>query len=616
MRNIKINGKQKRDLAMIGLSIVLLIAGFITEYAWLFIASYIVAGWRTILEAVSGIIHGQLLDENFLMTIASIAALYCGKYEEGVAVMLLYQIGEFFEHYAVNSSRNSIADLMDIVPETARRLSGDKEEIVDPAELAIGDIILVRPGEKIPVDGVVTDGFSSLNTAALTGESAPRDVSPGSDIISGTVNLSGVLRIRTTKLFEDSTVSKVLELVESAASRKASVEKFITKFARYYTPVVVLLAVVLAIIPPLTFSGEGFHHWIYIAAEFLVISCPCALVISVPLSLFAGVGSASRQGILVKGSNFLEALADVSVVAFDKTGTLTTGRFAVSEIKPAKGFSEDQVLKTAAYGESMSGHPIALSIVERFTAGAEIDKSVIAGYTEVSGKGVSAEVDGVRVCCGNGRFMHDLNLTPMEPDSPGSVVHVAAGGRYMGYVLVTDTVRENSVSTIHELSSLGVDRTYMLTGDRRDIAEKTAKELGLTGVLAELLPSDKVSALEKLLSEKGKGHLAYVGDGINDAPVLSRADIGIAMGAYGSDAAVESADIVIMTDDISKVSTVTRIARKTLKICKENIVFALAIKLVILALAPFGLVSMWLAVFADVGVAFIAILNAMRALKL
>ncbi len=605
---------QKIDLCKIAASAVLFAIGLYTDIIWFFLAAYAIAGYETIFNAVMGIWNRQFLDENFLMTIASLGAFYCQEYPEAVAVMLFYQVGEFFEHYAVNSSRKSIAELMDIRADFAVRLVDGVEETVDPEELAVGDLILVRPGEKVPVDGIVVTGTSTLDTAALTGESVPRDTAPGQEIISGTINLTGALQIEVTKLFEDSTVAKVLDLVENAAGRKASVEKFITKFARYYTPLVVLAAVLLAVIPPLAMPGQSFADWLYRAMIFLVISCPCALVISVPLSLFAGVGSASKQGILVKGSNYLEALANVDTFAFDKTGTLTTGKFAVTKVSAAKDFSAEELLRTAAHAESLSNHPIAMSIVEHFNT---VDTATVSDYQEIPGKGIACSFDGYVVHCGNLKLMSDLGLSIENPEDTGSLVHVAIDGTYAGYIVVADTVRENSAATVAGLKNLGVKETVMLTGDRMDIADAVGLTLGVDRVLGELLPGDKVDAIEDIFAEKvaGNGRLVFVGDGINDAPVLARADVGIAMGALGSDAAIEAADVVIMADDISKLATVMRIARKTLRICKQNVVFALVVKFGVMILGAMGLASMWAAVFADVGVAVIAILNAMRAMR-
>ena len=609
---------QKIDLAKIGLSAVLFAVGLATDIIWFYLAAYVIAGYETIIDAVLGIVNRQFLDEHFLMTIASIGAIYCQEYPEAVAVMLFFQVGEFFEHYAVNSSRQSIAELMDIRADFAVRLTADgSEETVDPEDLSVGDIVLVRPGEKVPVDGCVIDGSSTLDTAALTGESLPRDITTGEEVISGTINLTGVLKIQVTKLYEDSTVAKVLDLVENASSRKASVEKFITKFARYYTPLVVLAAILLATLPPLLLH-ELFEVWLYRAMIFLVISCPCALVISVPLSLFAGVGSASKMGILVKGSNYLEALSKVDTFAFDKTGTLTTGRFAVTEIRVAipEDINEEQLLSIAAHGESLSNHPIAQAVVSHYEQdGIVVDKTLITEYQEIAGKGISCKLDGSIVYCGNLALMKDLGYQGDNPPAAGSIVHVACNDFYLGYIVVTDTLRDNSISTIAELKQLGVKKTVMLTGDRQEIADTVGAGLGVDKVLGNLLPGDKVSAFERLMEDNSKGRTVFVGDGINDAPVLARADVGIAMGAFGSDAAIEAADVVIMADDISKLATVMKISRKTLRICKQNVIFALTIKFGVMILGAMGLASMWAAVFADVGVAVIAILNAMRALR-
>ena len=634
---------QKIDLAKIILAGILFVLALVINNIWLFLAAYALAGYKTIINAVMGIINRQFLDENFLMTIASLGAFYCQEYPEAVAVMLFYQVGEFFEHYAVNRSRNSIAELMDIRADFAVRLGTDgTEETVAPEELSIGDLILVRPGERVPVDGIVESGTSTLDTAALTGESVPRDIESGQEVISGTINLTGALTIRVTKLYEDSTVAKVLDLVENAAGRKASVEKFITKFARYYTPTVVLAAVLLATVPPLVVAGQTFADWLYRAMIFLVISCPCALVISVPLSLFAGVGSASKQGILVKGSNYLEALSQVDTFAFDKTGTLTTGKFAVTAVHVARpeDLDESQLLSIAAHGECLSNHPIAQAIVEHFQTarGGSVSASLVADYEELAGKGISCKVDGASVACGNLRLMESLELSVEPASEIGSVVYVACNGFYLGYIVVSDTVRENSATMLAELKQFGVKETVMLTGDRREIAESVGADLGVDCVMAELLPGDKVSAFETLMhgnnlltnpeapaqldlstdrdcATSRKGRVVFVGDGINDAPVLARADIGIAMGAFGSDAAIEAADVVIMNDDISKLADMMRIARKTLRICKQNVIFALVVKFAVMILGALGIASMWAAVFADVGVAVIAILNAMRALR-
>lgn len=611
---------QKIDIAKIIVSAALYVTGFATGNFWFFMGAYAVAGYETIFEALMGIVHLELLDENFLMTIASLGALYCGQYPEAVAVMLFYQVGEFFEDYAVDNSRKSIAGLMDIKAEFATRLTDGREERVEPEELSLDDIILVRPGEKIPVDGVIISGSSSLDTAALTGESMPRDVAQGAEVISGTINLTGLLQVRVTKIYEDSTVAKVLDLVENASSRKASVEKFITKFAHYYTPIVVGCAVALAVIPTIIFGWSAFDEWLYRAMIFLVISCPCALVISVPLSLFAGVGSASRQGILVKGSNYLEALAKVDTFAFDKTGTLTTGRFAVTKISPSGGISEAELLEMTAVCESKSNHPIAASIAACWNerqSKSDASEKTVTDYHELSGKGISCLYNGSKVYFGNAALMKDIGADYTEASDMGSIVYAADENKYLGYIAVADQIRDNCADTLAELKSLGVKREIMLTGDRREIAEDVANTVGVTDVMSELLPGQKVDALETAIAAEGeKNRLVFVGDGINDAPVLARADVGIAMGAFGSDAAVEAADVVIMTDDISRLATVMKIARKTMKICRQNVVFALVIKFAFLGLGAFGLATMWEAVFADVGVAILCILNSMRALKL
>ena len=610
--------EMKIALAKMIIGTTLFISGYITGIIWLYIGAYIFAAYETVFEALRGLLGGNMLDENFLMTIASIGAIYCGQYPEAVAVMLFYQIGEFFEDYAIDNSRKSISNLMDIKPEFANKLLNGKEFKVAPKNLELNDIIIVKPGEKIPIDGIVLEGFSSLDTSALTGESMPRDVSPNQNIISGTINLSGVLKIKVSKLYEDSTVAKVLDLVENSRSKKASVEKFITKFANYYTPIVVGIAVLLATLPPLLITGETFSDWLYRAMVFLVISCPCALVISVPLSMFAGIGAASRQGILVKGGNYLEALSKVDIFAFDKTGTLTTGEFTVTSIKcTSHKLNSNQLLEIAAYGESMSNHPIALSIVSYFEkSNNKINVNRIKNYKEIPGKGISAELDNEKIFCGNEKLITDLNLKFTEPIEIGSVVHVAKENEYLGYVILADVLRPDSKKMISDLSSLGINQTFLLTGDRKEIADIIASEAGIQTSFSELLPEDKVEILEKILNTNKKSQLAFVGDGINDAPVLARANVGIAMGAFGSDAAVEAADVVIMTDDISRLATMIKIARKTLSIAKQNVIFALSIKGLVLILGALGFATMWAAVFADVGVTLIAILNSMRALKL
>ena len=555
----------------------------------------------------------QVFDENFLMSIATIGAFCVGEYPEGVAVMLFYQVGELFQSYSVGRSRQSIAALMDIRPDYANLEKPDGSfEQVDPDEVNIGDIIIVKAGEKIPLDGVVVEGISSLNTSALTGESVPRGVKPGKEVISGCINLNGLLRVKVTKEFGESTVAKILDLVENSSSKKAKSENFITKFARYYTPVVVIGALLLAVIPPLILGG-GWNDWIGRALIFLVISCPCALVISIPLSFFGGIGGASKKGILVKGGNYLEALSQTELVVFDKTGTLTKGIFQVSAVHPGE-IEEKRLLELAAMAESFSDHPISKSIREAY--GKEIDATRVSDVEEMSGRGVKALVDGQTIWAGNGKLMDLAGAKWRECHLHGTVVHVAAGSEYLGHIVISDQVKEDAAQAVQELKALGVRKTVMLTGDKAQVAKEVARQLGVDEVHAELLPGDKVQQVESLLKEKsGKGKLAFVGDGINDAPVLSRADIGIAMGGLGSDAAIEAADIVLMDDHPSKIAEAIRISKKTLRLVKENIVFALAVKVLCLALGAVGLANMWEAVFADVGVSVIAILNASRALK-
>ena len=564
-------------------------------------------------KAVRNISHGQVFDENFLMSIATIGAFCVGEYPEGVAVMLFYQVGELFQSYSVGRSRQSIAALMDIRPDYANLEKPDGSfEQVDPDEVNIGDIIIVKAGEKIPLDGVVVEGISSLNTSALTGESVPRGIKPGKEVISGCINLNGLLRVKVTKEFGESTVAKILDLVENSSSKKAKSENFITKFARYYTPVVVIGALLLAVIPPLILGG-GWNDWIGRALIFLVISCPCALVISIPLSFFGGIGGASKKGILVKGGNYLEALSQTELVVFDKTGTLTKGIFQVSAVHPGE-IEEKRLLELAAMAESFSDHPISKSIREAY--GKEIDATRVSDVEEMSGRGVKALVDGQTIWAGNGKLMDLAGAKWRECHLHGTVVHVAAGSEYLGHIVISDQVKEDAAQAVQELKALGVRKTVMLTGDKAQVAKEVARQLGVDEVHAELLPGDKVQQVESLLKEKsGKGKLAFVGDGINDAPVLSRADIGIAMGGLGSDAAIEAADIVLMDDHPSKIAEAIRISKKTLRLVKENIVFALAVKVLCLALGAVGLANMWEAVFADVGVSVIAILNASRALK-
>lgn len=579
----------------------------------LFIISYIIVGGDVVKRAVKNIFKGQVFDENFLMSIATIGAFFIGEYPEGVAVMLFYQVGELFQSYAVGKSRKSIASLMDIRPDYANVKKGDELVKVDPDEVQIGDIIVIKAGEKIPLDGKVIEGSSMIDTSALTGESVPREVEVGSDILSGCININGVITAEVTKEFGESTVSKILDLVENASSKKSNSEQFITKFARYYTPVVVIIAVFLAIIPPLVIDGATFSDWIYRALAFLVVSCPCALVISIPLSFFGGIGGASKKGVLVKGSNYLEALAETEIVVFDKTGTLTKAVFNVQEIHP-EGVSKEELLELTAHAESYSNHPISFSLRRAYSK--EIDNGRISDVEEISGHGVIATVDGKKVMVGNIKLMKMMDIPYFKGELIGTIVHVAVNNKYIGYIVIADEVKEDSAQAIKELKAANIKQTVMLTGDNKSIGSKVAKELGLDKVYAELLPADKVEKLEELFSQKSKkGKLAFVGDGINDAPVLARADIGIAMGGLGSDAAIEAADVVIMTDEPSKIATTMKISKKTLKIAHQNIVFAIGIKIIVLILSAFGITTMWAAIFADVGVTIIAVLNAFRALN-
>ena len=579
----------------------------------LFIISYIIVGGDVVKRAVKNIFKGQVFDENFLMSIATIGAFFIGEYPEGVAVMLFYQVGELFQSYAVGKSRKSIASLMDIRPDYANVKKGDELVKVDPDEVQIGDIIVIKAGEKIPLDGKVIEGSSMIDTSALTGESVPREVEVGSDILSGCININGVITAEVTKEFGESTVSKILDLVENASSKKSNSEQFITKFARYYTPVVVIIAVFLAIIPPLVIDGATFSDWIYRALAFLVVSCPCALVISIPLSFFGGIGGASKKGVLVKGSNYLEALAETEIVVFDKTGTLTKGVFNVQEIHP-EGVSKEELIELTAHAESYSNHPISLSMKRAYSK--EIDNGRISDVEEISGHGVIATVDGKKVMAGNIKLMKMMDIPYFKGELIGTIVHVAVNNKYIGYIVIADEVKEDSAQAIKELKAANIKQTVMLTGDNKSIGSKVAKELGLDKVYAELLPADKVEKLEELFSQKSKkGKLAFVGDGINDAPVLARADIGIAMGGLGSDAAIEAADVVIMTDEPSKIATTMKISKKTLKIAHQNIVFAIGIKIIVLILSAFGITTMWAAIFADVSVTIIAVLNAFRALN-
>ncbi len=621
----------------------------------IYLVPYLIIGYDIITKAFKNIRNGQVFDENFLMMVATFAAFGIGEYSEALAVMLFYQIGELFQSYAVGKSRQSITEMMEIAPEYANleKEDGSIEE-VDPDDVEIGSIIVVKSGEKVPLDGVVVEGDSFLNTAALTGESVPRHVKEGEEVISGCVNGDGTLKVRTTKVYEDSTVAKILELVENASSKKARLENFITRFAKYYTPVVTIGAALLAVIPPL-FMGEPWSEWISRACIFLIVSCPCALVISVPLGFFGGIGAASKLGVLVKGSNYLEMVSEVSTIVFDKTGTLTKGEFKVSELHPAGGVSEQELLETAAYGEAYSTHPIALSIRSAYEeTGHKVDMTRLSDNTEVAGHGINVKFDGKTLLVGNQKLLNtDENVSASMTETvnkkktytsaensgengrlavgnenqvatgrivnpkAGTIVYVALDGKFLGTILISDTIKEGAVEAIHAMKEVGIKKTVMLTGDRKETAEAVAAELGMDEVHAELLPADKVAKVEQILnSSTGKNdRVAFVGDGINDAPVLMRADVGIAMGSLGSDAAIEAADIVLMDDDLRKTASLVKIARKTLKIVKQNIIFALAVKALVLILGALGMATMWAAVFADVGVSVIAILNSMRALR-
>ena len=578
-----------------------------------FLITFLVVGGDVLKKAVMNITKGQIFDENFLMMIATVGAFLVGEYPEGAAVMLFYQVGEWFQSYAVNQSRKSIRGLMDIRPDYANVLRGDEPEMVSPDEVKIGEHIVVKPGERVPLDGILVKGSTTLDTMALTGESLPREAAPGDNVISGCVNQSGVVEIEVTKEFGESTVSKILELVENAGSRKSESENFISRFARYYTPIVVGLAVLLAVIPPLVTGGD-WYEWIYRALSFLVVSCPCALVISIPLSFFGGLGGASKAGILIKGSNYLEALSKAEIVVMDKTGTLTKGNFAVSRIVPAQGVSEEELLMLTAYAESSSNHPISKSL--RTAYGKEICAERIGEQEDHAGFGVSAVIDGRKVVAGNYRHIESFGISCEQTKEIGTVVYTGCDGKYLGYIVIEDEIKPDAKEAVSGLKACGVKDVVMLTGDREETAQAVAEKIGIDHVYAQLLPGDKVDRMEELISRKSEnGKLVFVGDGMNDAPVLARSDIGIAMGGLGCDAAIEAADVVIMTDEPSKIVRAVEISRRTLAIAKQNIVFAISVKVLILALVALGLASMWAAVFGDVGVAVIAILNAMRALK-
>ncbi len=609
--------KQKRLLTRIIVAAVLFLAGNLVplpEWAemGIFLICYAVAGWDIVWKAITNILHGQVFDENFLMTIATAGALILGEHSEGVAVMLFYQVGEWFQSYAVSKSRKSITSLMDIRPDYANIEQDGKLVQVDPDEVKIGDTIIVKPGERVPLDGKIIKGTSALDTSALTGESMPREVEPGMDVISGCINQTGILTIQTTKKFGESTVAKILDLVENASDKKGRTENFISRFARYYTPIVVFAALALALLPPLVLQ-QPFSTWIYRALTFLVISCPCALVISIPLSFFGGIGGSSRIGVLVKGSNYLESLAHAEIVVFDKTGTLTKGSFAVTEIHPVD-MEDSQLLELAAYAEDYSNHPISLSIKTAY--GEKIDSSRISDVQEIAGHGVRAVIDGKKILAGNAKLMEKEHVRYAPSSSVGTVVYLACNRKYAGCIVIEDEIKADAAASIKNLKSSGIRRTVMLTGDADAVGKKVAGRLGLDQAYTELLPADKVDRVEDLLKEKSeKGRLVFVGDGINDAPVLARADVGIAMGGLGSDAAIEAADVVLMTDEPSKIAAVMKIARKTIRIANQNIVFALGIKFLVLILGAIGKANMWAAVFADVGVSIIAILNAIRAMR-
>jgi len=613
--------KQKKQLIRVAVSGTLFLCGtFLTlpgpAVIILLLAAYLAAGYDTLFTAVRNIRHGQVFDENFLMAIATIGALCLQDYKEAVFVMLFYLVGTIFEEYAVNKSRDSISSLLDIRPDYANLQQENSVEVVDPYDVSVGDIIVVKPGERVPLDGSVIEGHSTLDTSALTGESVPQYIECGQEISSGCINLTGLLKVQVASEFDDSTVAKILEMVENAGSRKARVEKFITRFARYYTPVVVIAAILLALIPPLFISDHTFGEWISRALIFLVISCPCALVISVPLAFFGGIGGASSCGILVKGSNYLEILANTDTIIFDKTGTLTTGKFQVTEIftAPNCGFSREQILELAAHAECYSDHPLSQSIRGHY--GHTPDRQRVSEVQELAGKGISAIIDGTKIYAGNSLLMTDMGFDEIHHDEKSTLVYVATNERYLGAVALSDTIKSDSADAISALKSIGVKRTVMLTGDRRPVASNVANTIGIDEFYAELMPAAKVELAEKIINGKSsRGSVIFVGDGINDAPVLARADVGVAMGGLGSQAAIEASDIVIMDDQPSKLASIIKIARKTLGIAKQNVIFALAIKFAVLVLGAVGLANMWLAVFADVGVAVICIINSMRCLN-
>ena len=614
------NKKMKRQLIKILISFLLVVISLLFKFDGelynniIYIIAYIIVGYDIVLKAVKNIFRGKIFDENFLMTVATIGAFCIGEFPEAVAVMLFYQIGELFQNYAVDSSRKSIANLMDIRPDYANVYRGDEIERVDPDKVDIGEIILIKPGEKVPLDGVVVEGESMLNTQALTGESMPKKVTIADEVLSGSINNDGILKIKVSKNFEQSTVSKILDLVENATSRKSKSENFISKFAKYYTPIVVIIAVILAVLPPLIIKDALFSDWLYRALSFLVVSCPCALVISIPLSFFGGIGAASKMGILIKGSNYLEALANTEIVVCDKTGTLTEGVFKVQEIN-AIGYSDDELLKYAAYAEVFSNHPISLSLKQAYKK--EINKKLVTNTKEISGEGIIAKVDEKIVLVGNEKMMEEHNIKFQKSAKTGTIVYVAINNEFKGTILITDKIKEDSYEAIKLFRNNYVKKIVMITGDRDNISSFVANELKIDEYHAELLPQDKVFWVEKLMAQKSAdGKLIFVGDGINDAPVLALSDIGVAMGGVGSDAAIEAADVVIMTDEPSKIANSIQISKKTMRIVRQNIVFAIAVKIGVLILSAFGFTSMWAAVFADVGVSVLAIINALKILRI
>ena len=612
------NKEMKKQLYRIIVSGILLLFSILVDInvkyinSIIFIVAYLIIGYDILLKALRNIKRGKIFDENFLMSVATVGALCIGNLPEAVSVMLFYQVGELFQSYAVNKSRKSVASLMDIRPDYANVIRNDKHIKVDPNEVNIEEIILIKPGEKIPLDGVIVEGSSMLNTLALTGESVPRRVEKGDEVLSGYINNESVLKVKVTKKFGESTVSKILDLVENASSRKSNSEAFITKFAKYYTPIVCGIALILAVLPPIILNQE-FNTWIYRALSFLVVSCPCALVVSIPLSFFGGIGASSSVGVLVKGSNYLEALSNIEIVVCDKTGTLTEGVFKVQKIN-AISMSDEELLKYAAYAESFSNHPIAMSLKEAYHK--KIDSKKVTDTKEISGKGVEAKVDGKKVLVGNDKLMKEENIKYDKCDDIGTIVYVIVDNKYSGYIVISDKIKDDSYEAVKSLKANNVKKLVMLTGDKKDISKVVSEELELDEYYSELLPQDKVKCVEKLMLEKSKdGKLLFVGDGINDAPVLALSDIGVAMGGLGSDAAIEAADVVIMTDEVSKISESISISRKTMKIVKENIVFAITVKIAVLILSALGIATMWSAVFADVGVSVIAILNALRILR-